>query len=299
MSRWFRHYAGMSRDDKLVRAAVKARQPVERTVWVYGAILESAAEINDAGRYDFDIDEAAYFLRCEPSDLSSIVDALRDLGRIDSGKVTKWGDRQFESDGSKERQQRYRDRRKASQHRDGDVTPPSRDGTVTLQEAETETQSETDSNATSVPEPEGARVSFEDVLEAYPRDPGTKTETARRAFERIPETERETVLAGAVHAAKALAADSLKRNRSVEEGARWITELHNWLANGEWRGAAALAAKDEPSPDIEVITAGSEDHEALKRFRKLNNKPEPYVGDTGRISVRKVELEQAMAGALH
>jgi hypothetical protein len=296
MSRWFRHYAGLSRDDKLVRAAVKARQPVERAVWVYGAILESAAEVNDGGRYDFDVDEAAYFLRCEPGDLSSIVDALCDLGRLDAGKVTKWGDRQFESDGSKERQQRYRDRQKASRERNGDVTPPSRDGEVTPQEAETETQSETDSNAPSVPEAARARVSFEDVLEAYPRDPGSKTETARLAFERIPEAERETVLAGAMYAAKALAKDSLKRNRSIEEGARWITELHNFLANGEWRGAAALAAKDQPSPDLEVIDVGSADFEALKRLRS----PKPiFVPDSGKLTVTKAELEQARAGALH
>ena len=88
MSRWFRHYAGMSRDDKLVRAAVKARQPVERAVWVYGAILESAAEINDAGRYDFDVDEAAYFLRCEPDDLSSIVLQLVAVGYLSKDRVT-------------------------------------------------------------------------------------------------------------------------------------------------------------------------------------------------------------------
>ncbi len=62
MSRWFRHYAGLARDDKLVRVALKSKQPVERVMWVWVAILESASEINDGGRYDFDADEAAYFL---------------------------------------------------------------------------------------------------------------------------------------------------------------------------------------------------------------------------------------------
>lgn len=87
MSRWFRHYAGLSRDDKLVRAAVKARQPVERAVWVFGAILESAAEVNDGGRYDFDVDEAAYFLRCEPGDLSGVLQQLIAVGYIDGQRV--------------------------------------------------------------------------------------------------------------------------------------------------------------------------------------------------------------------
>ena len=30
MSRWFRHYAGMMRDDKPVRIAIKTKQPIER-----------------------------------------------------------------------------------------------------------------------------------------------------------------------------------------------------------------------------------------------------------------------------
>lgn len=148
MSRWFRHYAGMMRDEKLVRVAVKAKQPIERVVWVWGAILESASEINDEGRYDFDTGEAAYFLRCDENELVCIVQCLDDLGRLSGGVVVRWGERQFNSDSAKERQRRYRERRKtgsdipelhddmveASQTVTRDVTPPSRDGQVTLQE---------------------------------------------------------------------------------------------------------------------------------------------------------------------
>ena len=144
-----------------------------------------------------------------------------------------------------------------------------------------------------VPEPEGARVSFEDVLEAYPRDPGAKTETARKAFERVPESERATVLAGAIYAAKALAADSIKRGRSIEEGAKWVTELHNFLANGEWRSAAKLAEADKPSPDLTVIAVGTAEFDAIKKLRGRA----PFVGDGGSITVPKAELEKAMAAA--
>lgn len=111
MSRWFRHYAGLARDDKMVRAALRSKQPVERVIWVWVAILESAAEINDNGRYDFDADEAAYFLRADADELRCIESALADLGRIDSGAVAKWGDRQFTSDTSTERVKRFRDRK--------------------------------------------------------------------------------------------------------------------------------------------------------------------------------------------
>ena len=166
MSRWFRHYAGMMRDEKLVRAAVRSKQPVERVVWVWGAILESAAEINDNGRYELDLGEAAYFLRCDESDLGAVIDSLVHLGRLLDCVVAKWGDRQYVSDGAAERQRRYRERVKG---RDGDdrkrkgdvqsgtsdvtsdVTPPSRDGAVTAQETETE---EEGANAPNSSEPE-------------------------------------------------------------------------------------------------------------------------------------------------
>jgi hypothetical protein len=136
----------MMRDEKLVRAAVRAKQPVERAVWVWGAMLESASEVNDGGRYELDPAEVAYFLRCDAGDIVSIENALVDLGRVRDGLVVQWAERQFESDGSKARQRRYRDRQKAqSDAANNDrqvprnVTPPSRDGVVTPQETETET----------------------------------------------------------------------------------------------------------------------------------------------------------------
>jgi hypothetical protein len=153
-----------------------------------------------------------------------------------------------------------------------------------------------DTSPPPVPEPEGARVSFEDVVEAYPRDPGPKEPLARKAFASIVAADLPLVLAGAIYTSKALAEDSVKRGRSIEQGAQYVTELHNFLKNGEWRGAAALAAKDQPSPDLEVIDVGSADFEALKKLRA----PKPiYVPDSGKLTVTKAELEQARAGALH
>lgn len=152
MSRWFRHYAGMMRDDKLVRVAIRSKQTVERVVWVWGAILESAAEIDEDGRYDFDTAEAAYFLRADESDLVAILDALSEQGRISQDRVVKWGDRQFTSDRSADRQRRYRERKKAVSHGDngaepvtggegdGGVTSLSRHGDAPETETETETE---------------------------------------------------------------------------------------------------------------------------------------------------------------
>lgn len=149
MSRWFRHYTGLVRDEKLVSVAVKSKQPVERVVWLFGAILESACEIDDDGKYELDPGEAAYFLRCDESDICSILDELQAIGRLSDGVVTKWGDRQFISDTSRDRQKRYRERRSDAEIRQGngdnrqsDVTKPSRDAEVTLQDTDTDTDTE-------------------------------------------------------------------------------------------------------------------------------------------------------------
>ena len=122
MSRWFRHYAGMMRDEKLVRVAIKSKQPVERVLWIWGAILESAAEIDDNGRYDLDPAEVAYFLRADEDDVGAVFTALADAGRVADNSVVHWGNRQFTSDKSKERQAAYRER-KRQQKSDGDHQP--------------------------------------------------------------------------------------------------------------------------------------------------------------------------------
>lgn len=132
MSRWFRHYAGMMRDDKLVRVAIKCGQSIERVLWVWGAILESAAEIDDNGRFDVDESEIAYFLRADEDHIRAITAALADAGRLDSGAVAKWSHRQFSSDRSAARVAAYRERKRGGQ-REGNDKQASQDDGVTLQ----------------------------------------------------------------------------------------------------------------------------------------------------------------------
>jgi hypothetical protein len=145
MSRWFRHYAGMMRDDKLVSVAIRAKQTVERVVWIWGAILESAAEIDDGGRFDVDPAEVAYFLRADEADVGAILGALSDAGRVADSRVVKWGNRQFQSDRSNERVAAYRERKRQDEsgsHSEkaacnGDVTLQA--GYCNAPETETET----------------------------------------------------------------------------------------------------------------------------------------------------------------
>jgi hypothetical protein len=173
MSRWFRHYAGMMRDEKLVRAALMSKQPVERVVWVWGAILESAAEVNDGGRFSVDYAEMAYFLRADMGDIVAIADALDCLGRLCDGAVAKWGDRQFQSDLSAERQRRYRERKGRGDNDgrasgDGEVTAASRHRDVPETETETETEKkDSEANASGADAPAAAPVYLDSVHELW------------------------------------------------------------------------------------------------------------------------------------
>lgn len=152
MSRWFRHYAGMMRDEKLVAVAVKAKQSVERVLWVWGAILESAAEMNDGGRFELDCGEAAYFLRCDEGELADIVRILDDMGRICSGHVSRWSDRQYESDNSTERVRRHRAATRSQRSSISGEVPNSKcndDETLHVKHVtppETETETDTERN---------------------------------------------------------------------------------------------------------------------------------------------------------
>ena len=187
MSRWFRHYAGMMRDEKLVRVSIKSKQSVERVLWVWGAILESASEVDENGRYDLDAAEIAYFLRADEADILSVLDALAQAGRVADCCVVNWGDRQFSSDKSKDRQAAYRERqRQQKRGNSGECAPQnvteaspsqSRDVTVTAQETETETElleakasrpsgDEPDGDA-DLPEGENETLKPEHVVESW------------------------------------------------------------------------------------------------------------------------------------
>jgi hypothetical protein len=143
----------MMRDDKLVRVAIRSKQTIERVVWVYGAILESAAELDDEGRYDLAADEAAYFLRADEADVGAIISALEAANRLDGDRVVNWGVRQFASDKSKDRQAAYRQRQKEAKeetgrnhsgspegHSDAVTTASSRHDDAPETETETETE---------------------------------------------------------------------------------------------------------------------------------------------------------------
>ncbi len=240
MSRWFRHYAGMMRDEKLVKVAVKSKQTVERVVWIWGAILESAAEINDGGRYEFDAGEAAYFLRCDDTDILCIVECLENVGRLHEGVVTRWSDRQFDSDSSKERQRRYRERQKAGhdlQQRNGDVGETSRDGRVTAQETDTESDSSS-LRSEPIEKETRERGEFSDWFNSWPSAASDNDDDAFAAWRELSEAERS---------------DAAKQSKAYVEAAKGggrtaICSAAKYLRKRMWTRLAKLKPPDPRPP---------------------------------------------------
>lgn len=299
MSRWFRHYAGMMRDEKLVSAAVKSKQPVERVVWVWGAVLESASEINDNGRYEFDAGEAAYFLRCDDADLVSILACLESLGRLSNGVVVRWGDRQYSSDTAAERQRRYRERKSANapvhgddrnDQRDSDVTVASRDGAVTPQETDTELDTEA-KRKKAPPSPQGgdAGALFDQVEAAMPRSPTYNRAKAEREFRKLSGDDQRALLSKALAFGPWWASEQVKRSRSMADSLRFAPPLDKWISEGAWRSFGESPAAVQPSPDLVVLQRDDPLCEAVARVR---GKPLIF-GDRGTVTVRKSEIEQA------
>jgi hypothetical protein len=248
MSRWFRHYSGMMRDEKLVSVAVKSKQPVERIIWVYGAILESAAEVNDDGRYCFDAAEAAYFLRADEADILAIIEALTVANRLADGAVVKWSDRQFQSDKSATRQAAYRGRKRnqdsdgdnrrqdgdgQQQDSDGGVTV--RDGGVTPPDTDTDTEEKKEEPNGSSKEKRGTRLPDDFYPDATAQELAEKLKLtaseSQEAFENFLDYWRS------VPGAKGVKLD-------------WQATFRNWLRNsasrrkphGQRSGTNTLAA---------------------------------------------------------
>ena len=293
MSRWFRHYAGMMRDEKLVSAAVKSKQPVERVVWVWGAILESASEINDNGRYEFDAGEAAYFLRCDDTDLVSILACLESLGRLSGGMVVRWGDRQYSSDSAAERQRRYRERKSGNapvhgnggdDKRNGDATVTSRDGVVTPQETDTEEETER-KIAPLTPLSGGDEGEFEEkVWQVFPRHLNSTRLDALTAWWRLEPQDRLACIGGCT-------AYRRQHDAEVAAGRKPIPKkLSTWIAKRGWE---AFAAAETAADGIVVIGPGDPEFGLVQAFfgTKL------VLSKSGKATVRTADLEEARRAA--
>jgi len=130
---WFRAYSEMIDDEKLRLLAFEDR-------WHYVAVLccKSLGILDDDCDQQLMRRKIAVKMGVQVRELDEISRRLSEVGLIDENSLQpiKWDERQFESDSSKERVRRYRERQKnqllKDMERNGNVT-------VTVQETDTET----------------------------------------------------------------------------------------------------------------------------------------------------------------
>lgn len=285
----------MMRDEKLVSAAVRSKQPIERVVWIWGAILESAAEINDNGKFALDTAEIAYFLRAEQADLDRIVSALEELGRIAGDCVVKWGDRQFTSDRSADRTRAYRDRQKGQAGEDHNVTKGGDAVTVTVRDdvvtspqrhcdaPETETEAETEAKTERKKDSRAKRPSasedFDRIWRKYPRRKGNNPrKPALRAFEAAVASGASPQIIEA-----GLDRDIANWTAAKEIGTRFIPQAVTWFHQARWDDHADLQAEEQRVVGV-PIQPGTEQFRAwLEHFprRSIQHSLMVRSDDTG------------------
>jgi hypothetical protein len=133
MSRWYRAYSGTVKDDKLAEVAVIVGCSRSVAIATWHAILESAAECNDGGRFDTTSRRVAAVLGEPATVIDQVFQAMQELGMIEGQEVGAWKKRQFESDSSTERSRKHRETK-----RNGDATLQERSATPPYTETDTE-----------------------------------------------------------------------------------------------------------------------------------------------------------------
>lgn len=155
MTRWFRHYVGMTNDPKLGGVArrcsnVAATGKCSRmdVFFVWNCILESAAEGNSA-QYAWDADAIAELMGVETAFVQSIHDELERSGLLEKGRICKWDQRQFVSDSSTQRSRKHRATLQ-QQH----ATPPETDTETYTETEKKKEKEEAREKILATPEPE-------------------------------------------------------------------------------------------------------------------------------------------------
>ena len=169
-----------------------------------------------------------------------------------------------------------------------------------------ETQSERNANQKPEPEPEEnnpppvngagrARDLFDETWTVFPQNPQSNRAEARKAFEAKPVKVQLRILDAAQRYRTWFEAEQKGRGRDYDEALRYAPPLGKWLESGGWEQVAELKVKGEPDPDLAFVSRDSPEFKALERHR---GKP-IFVGDSGKVTVKRSELDAAMKEAVH
>lgn len=270
MTRWYRAYAGTVKDDKLAEVAIVVGCSRSVAIATWHAILESAAETDDAGRFETTARRIAATLGEPAAVINSVFAAMIEIGMLEGNAVAAWKRRQYESDNSTERSRKHREakRNAASQPGNGGATLQGRCATPPDTETDTEnTLPETKSSTISVrsvgkPTRPAADDQFDEFWKAYPHrgEASDPKKPAREKFERAIKrgVDPEAILAGAKRFAEI-------ERRAGRAGTDKCAQAVTWLNQERWQDYPATPA--DQSPASIFIARGSPEWDAWTRHR--------------------------------
>lgn len=258
MTRWYRAYAGTVKDDKLAEVAIVSGCSRSVAIATWHAILESAAETDDAGRFETTARRVAATLGEPAAVIEAAFAAMVEIGMLEGNAVAAWKRRQYESDSSTERSRRHREAKKnvASPNRNGDATLQRRCATPPDTEADTDTEEPLPQ--TSIPTPNVRAVAkptrpavadeFDQFWAAYPSRGGAANpkQPARDKFDRAVKSGCDPSVL--ISAAKRYA--EIERNAG-RLGTEKIAQAVTWLNQRRWADYAELAAVEGGRPSQE------------------------------------------------
>jgi hypothetical protein len=251
VTRWYRAYAGTVKDDKLAEAAIVAGCSRSVAIAVWHALLESAAETDDGGRFETTARRVAAILGEPAAAIEAVFAAMAEIAMIDGDAIAAWKRRQFESDSSTERSRKHREakRNAAAPHANGDATLHGRSATPPDTETESEkitpeTKSST-ANVRSVGKPTrpAAAGDFEEFWKAYPHrgEASDPKKPAKEKFDRAVKRGADPVaiIAGAKRFAEI-------ERRAGRAGTEKCAQAMTWLNQERWNDYAAVAITERP-----------------------------------------------------
>ena len=273
---WFRFYSEAVRDTKLRRIARKTDRPFAETVGTWAIILSFASESPKRGTLLLSDGNPV-----DPDDISDVAGCNADetLQQLQSNGmitvtdgiicVSAWNKRQYESDNSTPRVNKFRDKQRNvsetlhERYSNADVTPP-----------ESDTESDSDTDSETYPETE---------VEVDRRPTAQSTPTTTKAFdpklaERMEMARQyETVMGQVVSPTSYLEMTNYMKKLQARDAVSWwslaITEttgakrpgwqymkaiLEAWLAAGQPSTNGKATAPKPNKPSRFVVTVGDE-----------------------------------------
>jgi len=232
---WFRHYSGLHSDPKLTLVAEIAGVHHCFAVAVWCALLEHASPCSDRGNVSEAVQETgvrfiAIGTRIGTEDGTRIVQAMIQVGLIKDGRIAKWNERQFSSDNSTSRVQRFRDRtRNVSETRETVAETHQNRSDIRKKESPLPPKGERTKRVSSE---HGDPAEFEAFWLAYPRKENKgRARTAFAAAAKKVGVERVMAGVGA----------SVLRWRNAGTEARFIPLPSSWLNGERWSDQSAEA----------------------------------------------------------